>query len=353
MSTPAWLQATRPTDIGVPGPTSLDMARAFRSVRADPLSFLVEAARALRRPRRLPGARGAGAAGQRPGRRPARAADVGAQLGQADRAVRRAGAGDRARACWRPSDPSWIEHRRLGRPGLPPPAARGGGRRGPGSGRRRAHLAAHLGAARDSGARRPGRRRRRAHPPDRARRGRPGAVLRGPVRPRPAAAGRDQPGGGAGGPAGPLGPADGGRGPRPRPNLRLRSTRRRLDSISAGLVAQRRARGPLRPAAARGRPPRPPAGQRPDRRRDPLRAGHHGDRRPRDRRRGAGLDADAAGRAPARPRTGCAPSSPTTPGRCPCSATGTASPGRARSSTRRCACSRRPGRSRAARSATT
>src|SRR4051794_9304898 len=29
-----------PTDIGVPGPSSLDMARAFRSVRADPLTFL-------------------------------------------------------------------------------------------------------------------------------------------------------------------------------------------------------------------------------------------------------------------------------------------------------------------------
>lgn len=32
----------RPTDLGVPGPTSLDMARAFRSVRSDPLSFLVD-----------------------------------------------------------------------------------------------------------------------------------------------------------------------------------------------------------------------------------------------------------------------------------------------------------------------
>ena len=34
--------AMQPTDIGVPGPSSLDMARAFRSVRADPLSFLSE-----------------------------------------------------------------------------------------------------------------------------------------------------------------------------------------------------------------------------------------------------------------------------------------------------------------------
>jgi len=32
----------RPTDIGVPGPSPLDMARGFRSVRADPLTFLGE-----------------------------------------------------------------------------------------------------------------------------------------------------------------------------------------------------------------------------------------------------------------------------------------------------------------------
>ena len=42
MSTATRLQAMRPTDIGVPGPTPGDMARAFRSVRADPLSFLVD-----------------------------------------------------------------------------------------------------------------------------------------------------------------------------------------------------------------------------------------------------------------------------------------------------------------------
>jgi cytochrome P450 len=34
----------RPTDVGIAGPTSLDMARAFRSVRADPLSFLSKTA---------------------------------------------------------------------------------------------------------------------------------------------------------------------------------------------------------------------------------------------------------------------------------------------------------------------
>jgi cytochrome P450 len=42
VSISARLQAMQPTDIGVPGPSSLDMARAFRSVRADPLSFLTE-----------------------------------------------------------------------------------------------------------------------------------------------------------------------------------------------------------------------------------------------------------------------------------------------------------------------
>lgn len=38
----AFEQAMQPTDIGVAGPSSLDMARAFRSVRADPLTFLTE-----------------------------------------------------------------------------------------------------------------------------------------------------------------------------------------------------------------------------------------------------------------------------------------------------------------------
>jgi cytochrome P450 len=42
MSAAARLQAMKPAEIGVPGPTSADMARAFRSVRRDPLSFLIE-----------------------------------------------------------------------------------------------------------------------------------------------------------------------------------------------------------------------------------------------------------------------------------------------------------------------
>src|SRR3954469_9659515 len=36
------MQTMRPTDLGAPGPSALDMARAFRSVRADPLAFLSE-----------------------------------------------------------------------------------------------------------------------------------------------------------------------------------------------------------------------------------------------------------------------------------------------------------------------
>lgn len=44
MSVATRLQAMQPTDVGVPGPTPGDMARAFRSVRADPLTFLGEVA---------------------------------------------------------------------------------------------------------------------------------------------------------------------------------------------------------------------------------------------------------------------------------------------------------------------
>lgn len=42
MSRLAALKSLQPTDLGIRGPSSLDMARGFRSVRADPLSFLVE-----------------------------------------------------------------------------------------------------------------------------------------------------------------------------------------------------------------------------------------------------------------------------------------------------------------------
>lgn len=43
MSVAERLRATQPMDLGIPGPTPWDMARAFRSVRADPLGFLQEA----------------------------------------------------------------------------------------------------------------------------------------------------------------------------------------------------------------------------------------------------------------------------------------------------------------------
>lgn len=42
MSVSTRLQSMKPAELGIPGPTSLDMARAFRSVRSDPLSFLVQ-----------------------------------------------------------------------------------------------------------------------------------------------------------------------------------------------------------------------------------------------------------------------------------------------------------------------
>ena len=38
----ARLEAMQPTELGIAGPTSLDMARSFRSIRRDPLSFLVQ-----------------------------------------------------------------------------------------------------------------------------------------------------------------------------------------------------------------------------------------------------------------------------------------------------------------------
>jgi cytochrome P450 len=42
VSAAARLQAMRATDIGIPGPGTSDMVRAFRSIRADPLAYLVE-----------------------------------------------------------------------------------------------------------------------------------------------------------------------------------------------------------------------------------------------------------------------------------------------------------------------
>ena len=38
-------RSLRPMDVGVDGPTSWDMLRGFRSIRTDPLTFLVAAQR--------------------------------------------------------------------------------------------------------------------------------------------------------------------------------------------------------------------------------------------------------------------------------------------------------------------
>ncbi len=309
MSVSTRLQAMQPTDLGIPGPTSLDMARAFRSVRADPLSFLVRGLRAVRRPRRLPRPGRARAAGQRPRRRPARAADLRAALGQADRAVRRAGPGHRAR-------PARVVRARLDRAPSPRrarPSTTSGSRPWATRCARPPSRRSPRGWRRLVRRRRPGRR-RRAHPPHRARRRRSGALLRRPVRAGAAAAGRDQRRGRAGRPAGAVDPAHG-----------------RVDPDADQPAAARDAAPPGRdlgrarsPSAGRAAvlAPAPTAttssacsSTAHDRRGDPPRAGHHGHRRPRDRGRGAGLDADAAGRGPARAgpgarRAGGAPAGP-------------------------------------------
>ena len=44
MNALARLRPPQPVDLGIPGPSTLDMARAFRSVRADPLAFLTAVA---------------------------------------------------------------------------------------------------------------------------------------------------------------------------------------------------------------------------------------------------------------------------------------------------------------------
>ena len=241
MSVATRLQAMQPTDVGVPGPTSWDMARAFRSIRADPLTFLGEVSQHYGDTRLLPGARRAGAAGQRPGRRPARAPDLGAQLGQGHRAVRRPGARHRPR-------PARLGRAELDRPptarrpGLPPPAPGGGGRRGA-RGRPHRHRGATGRTARRRGRGRRGRRRRRPDPhasastPSAARSSR--ADLSDQAQ-RPAGRPRARP------PTWWCGSAARSC-PRAewtptRTNLRLRSARRRLDAGAAAIIAERRAR---------------------------------------------------------------------------------------------------------------
>jgi cytochrome P450 len=246
VSTPAWLQATRPTDIGVAGPSPLDMARAFRSVRADPLSFLVEAAERF----------GDLVAFPVPGapvllvNDPADVRHVlqtsarswGKQTVQYAALGRVTGPGLLAS-----SDPGWIEHRRLAAPAFHHERLAAVGEKV----RAAVDAALTAGLPGDSGA--------------------SGAVV--DVAALTHRIGLDVVGralfsADLSGQAQQLLDATSraaelvvrlGRSVLPTAawtptplNVRLRSTRHRLDSISAGLIAQRRARGPLRSGGSHG-----------------------------------------------------------------------------------------------------
>ena len=199
----------------------------------------------------LPGARPAGAAAQRPRRRPARAADRRRALGQADRPVRRPGARHRSR-------PARLGRAELDRApaarrtGLPPPAARGGGR--PGARRRRRTPSPHgSAAARRRGAdgassTSPPSPTASASTPSGARcspptcPGRPSDLLDG-----------DERGGRPGGPARPLRPPHAPSGPRRRPTSGCAppgaaSTRSPPRPHRRAAVAQRAVGGPARTA---------------------------------------------------------------------------------------------------------
>ena len=352
MSVATRLQAMQPTDVGVPGPTSWDMARAFRSIRADPLTFLGEVSQhygdTVSFP--VPGA---------PALLLNDPADVRHVLQTSARSwgkdtvqyaalARVTGPGLLASA-----EPSWIDHRRLAAPAFHHQRLEAVGdevRRG----RPHRHRGATGRTARRRGRGRRGRRRRRPDPHHRPRRGRPRALQHRPVRPGPRPAGGHERGRRPGGAARPLDPPPRRVDPDPdQPPAALRPApprrRRRRD--------HRRAAGPQRPrrrdAPPRRRPPRAAARQRHGRRRDPRRARHHGHRRPRDRGGCARLDPHAAGGAPG--GAGARALRARRPSRARSRSSGTASAcrGRARSSTRRCASTHRPGPSPAARTATT
>ena len=246
MSLTARLRALEPTDVGVPGPTSWDMARAFRSVRADPLAFLVETRERygdlVSFP--LPGP---------PALLVNDPADIqhvlqtsargwGKQTAQYTALARVTGPGLLAS-----SEPSWIEHRRLAAPAF--------------HHRRLEWVGEQIAAAADSAiASWAGRRTTIA-----------GAVVDvAPLTLRVAldAVGRALFSTDLSGQARQLLDASStaaqlvvraGRSILPTPerlptplNLRLRSTRRRLDAASSELIAQRRARGESSPAGAHG-----------------------------------------------------------------------------------------------------
>ena len=250
MSVATRLQAMQPTDIGVPGPTSWDMARAFRSVRADPLTFLGEVSQRYGDLVSFPVPGPPALLLNDP-------ADVRHVLQTSARNWGKQTVQYAALARVTGPGPARLGRAELDRapaarrPGLPPPAARGGGRPGaaaadaPPSRARLGgpHAAAVAdGAVVDVAA---------ADPPHRPRRRRPRAVLRRPVRPRPAAARRHERGRRPGGAARPLGPAHRAEWTPTRTNLRLRADppppRRRSPPQ---LIAERRARTP----APAGRP---------------------------------------------------------------------------------------------------
>ena len=244
--TPAWVQATRPTDIGVPGPTPLDMARAFRSVRADPLSFLVEVSERFGDLVAFP-VPGAPAllvndpAGVRHVLQTS-ARSWGKQTVQYAALARVTGPGLLAS-----SEPSWIEHRRLAAPAFHHDRLRAVGEQI--SAAADTAIAARLGrgswasgdvvdvAALTHGigldavgralfsADLSGQAQQLLDATSRA----AGLVVRLGRSILPTATWAPTP-----------------------TNLRLRSTRRRLDVVSAGIIAQRRARGRLSPAGSHG-----------------------------------------------------------------------------------------------------
>ena len=336
MSVATRLQAMQPTDVGVPGPTSWDMARAFRSIRADPLTFLGEVSQhygdTVSFP--VPGA---------PALLLNDPADVKHVLQTSARSwgkdtvqyaalARVTGPGLLASA-----EPSWIDHRRLAAPAFHHQRLEAVGDEVRAAAR--TAVACTPGrTARRRGGGRSGRRRRRPDPHHRTRRGRPRALQHRPVRPRPRPAGGHERGRRPGGAARPLDPPPRRVDPDPdQPPAALSAPpprrRRRRD--------HRRAAGPQRPrrrdAPPRRRPPRAAARQRPGRRRDPRRARHHGDRRPRDRGGRPRLDPHAARGAPGGAGARALPSSTPIPARSRSWGTASACRGRARSSTRRCA----------------
>ena len=205
MSVATRLQAMQPTDVGVPGPTSCDMARAFRSIRADPLTFLGEVSQhygdTVSFP--VPGA---------PALLLNDPADVKHVLQTSARSWGKDTVQYAALARVTGPGPARLGRAELDRPptarrpGLPPPAARGGRRRGARAAARTAIDARLGGPHADAVAGRSGRRRRRADPHHRTRRGRPRALQHRPVRPRPRPAGGHERGRRPGGAARPLDP---------------------------------------------------------------------------------------------------------------------------------------------------